>query len=628
MITRTLPLHSGLISGLFLTFAAALLKAQSLSGADDFGVPAATALTRGGTSTVSGAPSSTATPTATPGQGETELQNISTRLEVQTGENVSVVGFIITGNAPKKVIVRGIGPSLTGISPVLADPVIELHGPDGSLITSNDNWKDSQQAAIEESTVAPTNDLESAIVVTLAPGGYTAIVSGKNATSGIGLVELYDLDPESDSQLANISSRGFVQPGTKVMIGGIILGNGTNAETVLIRALGPSLAASGITDFLADPFLQLFNSNGTLLITNDNWQENPSQQPQIIATALPPTNDLESAIITSLAPGAYTAIVSGKDDTSGVALIEVYQTDIPSPLHGTAELVPNGHIIDDSLAGLTNPDIKYIRYRDDWERMEPVEGQIDFADYDHWKSVAKSHGKGFGASFAAGDRFPAWLAAAGGKVVSLKDGSQLAVPWDPVVKEKYLNFVKVVAAHDQPDYVAIAGLGHSVTTGITADPDDIAILNALGGLDAWLSSANEIVAAYVSNFTGYLVINGSEAPYSDENDEESAAALDSLVVTGTANTRVGFTNTSLRTAGGKGLPYQYMSSLGKAANPTIFQFVNSVADPFESGPPVGGSFPDTMAKGVSYSPGIIEIYSSDDIPVNYQSIRNSNPAMK
>ena len=633
MITRTLPLHPGIISGLFLTVAAALLEAQSLGKADDFGGPAATALAGGSTSTVSGGPrdaalSSTATPTATPGQGESQLQNISTRLEVQTGDNVSVVGFIITGNAPKKVIVRGIGPSLTGISPVLADPVIELHGPDGSLITSNDNWKDSQQADIEESTIPPRNDLESAIVVTLAPGGYTAIVSGKNATSGIGLVELYDLEPESDSQLSNISSRGFVQPGTKVMIGGIILGNGTNAENVLVRALGPSLAASGITNFLADPFLQLFDSNGTLLITNDNWQDGPSQQPQILATGLPPTNDSEAAIITSLAPGAYTAIVSGRDETSGVALVEVYQTDIPSPPHGTAELIPNGHIIDDSLPGLTNPDIKYIRYRDDWGRMEPTEGNIDFTDYDHWKAIARAHGKGFGASFAAGDRFPAWLAAAGGKIVTLKDGSQLAVPWDPVVKEKYLNFVEAVAAHDQPDYVAIAGLGHSVTTGITEDPDDIAMLNALGGLDAWLSSANEVVTTYINNFTGYLVINGSEPPYSDEDDEESAAVLDSLVVTGTANARVGFTNTSLRTAGGKGLPYQYMSSLGKAPNPTIFQFVNSVADPFESGPPVGGSFPDTMAKGVSYSPGIIEIYSSDDIPANYQSIRDSNPAMK
>jgi hypothetical protein len=551
---------------------------------------------------------------------------------VQIGENVSIVGFIITGNAPKKVMVRGIGPSLTGITPVLADPVIELHGPDGSLITSNDNWKDNQQAAIEESTIAPTNDLESTILVTLAPGGYTAIVSGKNETTGIGLVEMYDLDPESDSQLANISSRGFAQPGSDVMIGGFIFGNGTTSETVLIRALGPSLAASGITHFLADPLLQLFDSNGTLLISDDNWKDDPGQSAWLLAAGLPPPNDLEPAIITSLPPGAYTAIVAGRDDTSGVALIELYQTDTPAPtlmpLHGTTELIPNGHVVDDSLAGLTNPDIKYIRYRDDWGRMEPTEGNIDFADYDHWKSVAKSHGKGFGASFAAGDRFPAWLGAAGGKIVTLKDGSKLALPWDPVVREKYLNFVKAVSAHDQPDYVSIAGIGKSVTCGITADPDDIAMLNALGGLDAWLSSANQILTAYVSDFTGYLVINGSEPPYSDDNDLGSTTALESLVGTGTINTRVGFINTSLRTAGGRGVPYQYMSSLGKAPNPTVFQFVNGVAEPFDGGPPVGGSFPDTMAKGISYTPNIIEIYSPDDIPANYQSIRDSNAAMK
>ena len=260
--------------------------------------------------------------------------------------------------------------------------------------------------------------------------------------------------------------------------------------------------------------------------------------------------------------------------------------------------------------------------------MEPVEGQIDFTDYDHWKTLAKAHGKGFGASFAAGERFPAWLAAAGGKIVTLKDGSNLALPWDPVVRKKYLNFIKTVAAHDQPDYVAIAGIGKSVTCSVTDDPDDIAMLNTLGGLDAWLSSAQEVVAAFVSDFTSYLVINGSQPPYNDDDDPDSYGSLVTLVDASTTNTRVGFTNTSLRTAGGAGLPYQYMSSLGHTPNPTIFQFVNGVERPFDSGPPVGGSFPETMAKGVEYTPNIIEIYSPDDIPANYQSIRDSNALMK
>ena len=147
--------------------------------------------------------------------GPAQLLNLSTRLNVQTGEDVSIGGFIITGNAPKKVMMRGIGPSLTGISPVLIDPVLELHEAGGSLIASNDNWKDSQQIDIQNSTIAPTNDLESAIVATLSPANYTVVLRGKNGTTGIGLAELYDLDPSSDSTLANISIRGLSKPATR-----------------------------------------------------------------------------------------------------------------------------------------------------------------------------------------------------------------------------------------------------------------------------------------------------------------------------------------------------------------------------------------------------------------------------
>lgn len=243
---------------------------------------------------------------------------------MQTGENVAIAGFIISGHAPKKVILRGIGPSLTDVGAVLADPVLELHGSDGSIIVSNDNWKDNQQTIIEKTGLAPGNDLESAIVVTLPPGKYTAVLSGKNGTAGVGLAEIYDLDFGSDSQLANMSSRGYVQTGNKVMIGGIIIGSGNSSGTVLVRAIGPSLAASGVTNFLADPVLELFDGNGVLLIANDNWKDNATQRAQIIATGLPPRNDLESAIITSLPAGSYTAIVAGKNDTMGIALVEVY----------------------------------------------------------------------------------------------------------------------------------------------------------------------------------------------------------------------------------------------------------------------------------------------------------------
>jgi hypothetical protein len=257
-----------------------------------------------------------------PGLTPAQLLNISTRLKVQTDENVSIAGFIITGNASKKVIVRGIGPSLTGLSPVLADPVLELHGPDGSLIAMNDNWRDNQQTEVQNSTLAPGNDLESAIVATLAPGNYTAILRGKNATTGIGLVEMYDLDLMTDSKLANISTRGFVQTGNDVMIGGFIFGNGTASEKVIVRAIGPSLA--NIANVLADPTLELHDTNGTVLISDDNWKDDSTQAAQIAATGLQPQNDFESALITTVPPGQYTAIVAGKSGTTGVAVAEVY----------------------------------------------------------------------------------------------------------------------------------------------------------------------------------------------------------------------------------------------------------------------------------------------------------------
>jgi hypothetical protein len=238
---------------------------------------------------------------------------------------VLIGGFIVTGNAPKKVLLRAIGPSLEqqDVSGALADPLLELHAKDGSLITTNDDWKATQQAEIEATGAAPSNDLESAIVATLDPDSYTAIVSGKAGTTGIGLVEGYDLDQPADSQLANISTRGFVQTGDDVMIGGFILGNGSGTTNILVRAIGPSLLGQGVKDALADPILELHDENGALVMSNDNWKE--SQQTEIEATGIPPTNDLESALIATIPATAHTAIVSGKDGGTGVGLVEVYR---------------------------------------------------------------------------------------------------------------------------------------------------------------------------------------------------------------------------------------------------------------------------------------------------------------
>ena len=183
--------------------------------------------------------------------------------------------------------------------------------------------KTTQQTEIEATGIPPQNDLESAIVATLDPGAYTAIVSGKNATSGVGLVEGYDLDQPADAQLANISTRGFVETGSNVMIGGFILGNGTGTTNVLIRALGPSLTGQGVAGALADPTLELHDGNGAIVMSNDNWKE--SQQSDVEATGAPPTNDLESAMVVTIPTGAYTAIVAGKNGGTGVGLVELYR---------------------------------------------------------------------------------------------------------------------------------------------------------------------------------------------------------------------------------------------------------------------------------------------------------------
>ena len=246
------------------------------------------------------------------------LANISTRLRVETGDNALIGGFIITGGGAKRVLLRGIGPSLN-VAGHLDDPVLELYDSTGQIIASNDNWMDApNKQAIIDTTIPPSNDLESAILMDLNPGNYTAIVRGVGNTAGVGLVEAYDLDRTAGSKLANISTRGLVQMGDNVMIGGFIV-LGPDSQRVIVRAIGPSLPLAGK---LADPTLELRNGNGGILAANDNWRSD--HEAEIIATTIPPSNDLESAIVRDLAPGNYTAIVSGVNNTTGVALVEVY----------------------------------------------------------------------------------------------------------------------------------------------------------------------------------------------------------------------------------------------------------------------------------------------------------------
>jgi hypothetical protein len=251
------------------------------------------------------------------------LANISTRLAVKTGDDVLIGGFIVTGTESKRVVIRAIGPSLSqfGVDGALQDPTLQLFQ-GGTLLGSNDDWKESE-ADIQPTGLAPSDSAEAALLRTLAPGNYTAVVRGKNDTTGVALVEAYDLDPSPNSKLANISTRGFVDHGDSVMIGGFILpavhGGGTR---VVVRALGPSLSNFGVVGALPDPILELFDGNGNSFGYNNDWRS--QQETELQQSGLAPASDSESAIIVTLPAGNYTAIVSADLDLPGIGLVEVY----------------------------------------------------------------------------------------------------------------------------------------------------------------------------------------------------------------------------------------------------------------------------------------------------------------
>jgi hypothetical protein len=249
-------------------------------------------------------------------------------MRTDTGNNAGIGGFTITGSAPKHVLIRAIGPSLTKFgldtTEVLADPTLEVHGPGAFGTISNNNWRDSQQAQIKADGLAPTNDLEAAIDATLPPGAYTAIIRGNGNPAGICLFEVYDLDSVAASKLANLSSRAFVGTGKNVVIAGFVLGNNQGDDHVVVRGLGPSLASFGIANTLADPTLELRDENGTLLVANNDWQDDPTAATEVTAAGLAPTNQKESAISMTLPPGLYTAILAGANNGTGVGTVEVY----------------------------------------------------------------------------------------------------------------------------------------------------------------------------------------------------------------------------------------------------------------------------------------------------------------
>jgi hypothetical protein len=269
-------------------------------------------------------PSPTATPPPIPSPGNPAgLANVSTRLFVQSGDNVMIGGFIIAGDVPKDIILRGIGPSLaaSGVNGAMTNPALRLFDSTGAVAGSNNNWRSDQREMIEDTGLPSMDDREAALVATLPPGGYTAVVNDENNNPGVALFDFYDLDPAS-SQLVNLSTRGRVETQDRLLIGGFII-SGDQPTKVILRAIGPPLTPLGIQDALVNPILELYSGDGSLVSRNDNWRSD--QEPEIIASGLAPSDDRESAIIATLNPGPYTAVVSGAGNSTGIALFEIYR---------------------------------------------------------------------------------------------------------------------------------------------------------------------------------------------------------------------------------------------------------------------------------------------------------------
>jgi len=233
------------------------------------------------------------------------------------------------------VVVRAIGGSLRslGLTQVLDDPTITVYDSNNNQIATNDDWISSANAStIASYRLDPPNSIESAVLVNLNPGAYTAVVqsfssSTQPAGTGIGLVEIYDLR-NTNSRLGNISARGQVQTGDDIIIGGFIIG-GAQTKTMVVRAIGPTLGDRGVNNFLADPTLELRNGAGTLVASNDNWQQGPNAA-EIQAAGLAPVRPAESALQATVNPGSYTALVRGVNGSTGIGLVEVYDRS-PSP---------------------------------------------------------------------------------------------------------------------------------------------------------------------------------------------------------------------------------------------------------------------------------------------------------
>lgn len=356
---------------------------------------------------------------------------------------VLIGGFIVRGAQPKRMILRAVGPSLTsdGVVGALADPTLELYDSTGASIATNDNWQTGAQASeISASGMAPKNPLESAILVTLQPGNYIAIVRGANNMTGTARLEGYELD-SSPTHLVDISTRGQVGQGDQVLSAGFTV-SGPESQEVLVRGLGPSLTDAGVNGAIAHPAIEVHNSSGAIIATNDNWKSN-DQASSISATGLAPSSALESAVIVTLSPGNYTAVVRGLNNATGIAQAEVHSLKSSSSKSSKGKKTPKKgigimYLTTSDQAGnpphdlsadpeWTNPLVQGVALRTTWARLEPTEGSYYWTFLDQGMALAKTYGKKISILVTAGVTTPQWVFDAGAKSFIVTQGANVTV---------------------------------------------------------------------------------------------------------------------------------------------------------------------------------------------------------
>lgn len=590
-------------------------------------------------------------------QSSAVVRNFSIRANVGVGESAVAVGFTVSGTS-QDIVLRAIGPSLavSGIDQPLADPILELQDSNGDVIASNDDWQDTQAASFSEGGAdykfVPADKSESAIAITLPSGDYTAVVRGNNGGSGVAVIEINSTSEHLDSTISNISSRAFVGGGESALIGSVIV-DGSGKVDLLMQALGPSLEEFDVTAPLIDPSIALYDGNGALLSANNDWQDDPVQATAIARAADLIPRPTESALIVGLPPGAYTAVVSGNQDTSGVVLFEAYQlntltsesssTSGPSVPHGVFDLVGSGGKID--ADALTNPSVDGISLRQHWGELEPREGVFNFGYLDGEVARAEKAGKQVSIRVpTGGDEMPAWVTTAvnkaGGNTFTFTDsGAKHTIPvfWDPTFLAKK-NAVMAALGARYGNHPAVKVVVASFANATTADwnvPHNTAVDAGYSTSEVtrWqqagyttrkmISAGKSVIDAAMKAFPNQVIslaINSNggqlDAPYHDNYVAEKVIR-DARVLWGTTRLVVGKNSLKTNTAPPVPAPNTsldvWYSSREASTGQTNWRAYDDPTYRINDGVRIapGPALTKTVDLGIAYGISYIELYEND-----------------